>query len=118
MGSTNNLLLHEKRFMTIQKKFLHCTMLAFLSPLFTGSAKATSIVNLDTVTRNVTLEIAGSETVISLVPSQRWQSRFYPIKIKYETYTTPALEQTGEYAIWRGGNIALQFNRKSFNKRH
>jgi hypothetical protein len=104
--------------MTTQKKFLHRTMLAVLCTLFTGSAQATSIVNLDNVAHEVRLEIAGSETTILLAPNQRWQSRFYPIKIKYETYTTPALERFGEYAIWRGGNIALQFNRKSFNKRY
>ena len=76
------------------------------------------MVNLDSMAHEVTLEIAGSETTIMLKPNQRWESNTYPIRIKYKTYTTPALERLGEYAIWPGGNIALQFNRKSFNKRY
>lgn len=104
--------------MTYKKKFLHCIMLAVLSPLFTVSAQATSIVNLDKVPHNVVMEIAGSDETISLYPYQIWRSNKYPIKIKYETHTSPALDHNSEYAIWGDGNITLQLNRKQLNKRY
>ena len=94
--------------MTYQKKFLQCTMLASLSLFFTGSALATSIVNLDEVPHNVTLVIAGEERVISLLPYDRWQSNAYPIKVQYDGYQGPALERDGKYAIWKGGTLSLQ----------
>ena len=94
--------------MTLQKKFLQCTMLAALSLLFTASANATTIVNLDKVPHNVTLVISGKVQVISLMPYARWQSSAYPIKVQYDGYEGPALKHNGSYAIWEGGALTLQ----------
>lgn len=104
--------------MRIRKSFLHCTMLLVLSTNFTTAAEATSLVNLDNVPHNVTLEVAGEEVTVSLMPYQRWSSSQYPIKVKYETYNSPALEVNGEYAIWHNGDIALQRKKKPLNKRY
>lgn len=98
--------------MTHSKKFLHCTMLAVLSMYFTGSmtgsASATTITNLDEVPHNITVIIGGKEQVVSLLPYGKWQSNAYPIKIKYGTYTTPALKQRASYTIWKDGYVSPQ----------
>ena len=74
--------------------------------------------NLDNVPHNVVLQVGGSDETVSLMPYQRWHSSAYPIKIKYETFTSPALDKDGDYAIWNDGKIALQKNKKSLNKRY
>lgn len=104
--------------MTIQKKFLHCTMLGMLFTCYAQSANATSIVNLDKLPQKLTLEIAGSQQVVYLMPTERWESLAYPIKVKRaDGSVSPALVIDGKYALWSSG-LALHSKSRSVRKRY
>lgn len=102
--------MHPKMSRKFQKKFLLCNILAGLFTILSPTQSlATTIVNLDKVPQVLILEVAGAEEKVALMPQGRWSSNAYPIKVKYENGRIgPALETSGEYAIWPGGVLALQ----------
>lgn len=79
-----------------------------LISFFSASAHAVRITNLDTIPYDLEVQLGGDDyRIISIEPNATWESFARPIYVK-RGKNAMALEEDGEYAIWKGGALTIQ----------